>query len=292
MPNRLALVGAVFAAIAALLGPQRASADGNLVLYCAVQEEWCRNMVAAFERQTGIKVAMMRKSSGEFGICATPGNALDESMMHLSSINRIALGLAVFVMAPTSECAEPKYAFVTSEGAILCANYFAIKDGKAAVAAGDKSSLEKTGCVQVRGGLKVTVIDAPLSSSHINGMPTPSSDLPWRVRAYPPDNEADGVNAYVDPWEISTYAWATLPTSAGGGIMRGLNPVQFKSRADAERWYIQNVTDHMKPNVPHAVMGDNGGFQLLLGPAAYGLLDVACPISGKPSCVLLGQLPR
>src|SRR5271166_3337843 len=66
MPNRLELVGAVFAAIAALLGPQSASADGNLVLYCAVQEEWCRNMVAAFERQTGIKVAMTRKSSGEF----------------------------------------------------------------------------------------------------------------------------------------------------------------------------------------------------------------------------------
>jgi iron(III) transport system substrate-binding protein len=36
------------------------------VLYCAVQEEWCRNMVAAFERKTGIKVAMTRKSSGEF----------------------------------------------------------------------------------------------------------------------------------------------------------------------------------------------------------------------------------
>jgi len=66
MLNRLALAGAVFAAIAALLGPQRASAEGNLVLYCAVQEEWCRNMLAAFERQTGIKVAMSRKSSGEF----------------------------------------------------------------------------------------------------------------------------------------------------------------------------------------------------------------------------------
>jgi hypothetical protein len=65
MPNRLALVGAVFAAIAALLGPQRASADGNLVLYCAGQEEWCRNMVAAFERQTGIKVAMTRKGAVE-----------------------------------------------------------------------------------------------------------------------------------------------------------------------------------------------------------------------------------
>jgi hypothetical protein len=212
--------------------------------------------------------------------------------MNLSSFNRIALGLAVFVMAPTSEAAEPKYPFVTSEGAILCPGYSAIKDAKAAVAASDKSWFEKTGCIQVWGGLRVAVIEAPLSSSRINGMPTPSSDLPWRVRVYPTDNEADGVNVFVDPWEISTYAWATIPTSAGGGIMRGLKPVQFKSRADAERWYIQNVTDHMKPNVPHVVIRDDGAFQLLLGPAAYGLLDVACPISGKPSCVLLGQLPR
>jgi iron(III) transport system substrate-binding protein len=66
MPNRLALVGASFAATAALSGPQHASAEGNLVVYCAVQEEWCRNMVTAFERQTGVKVAMTRKSSGEF----------------------------------------------------------------------------------------------------------------------------------------------------------------------------------------------------------------------------------
>jgi len=45
--------------------PMLASAQGNLVVYCAVQEEWCRPMVAAFERKTGIKVAMTRKSSGE-----------------------------------------------------------------------------------------------------------------------------------------------------------------------------------------------------------------------------------
>src|SRR5207253_9837864 len=43
-----------------------ALADGNLVLYCTVQEEWCRAMVTAFERDTGIKVSMTRKSSGEF----------------------------------------------------------------------------------------------------------------------------------------------------------------------------------------------------------------------------------
>ena len=43
-----------------------AFAQGELVLYCTVQEEWCRPMVAAFEKATGIKVLMTRKSSGEF----------------------------------------------------------------------------------------------------------------------------------------------------------------------------------------------------------------------------------
>jgi iron(III) transport system substrate-binding protein len=49
----------------ALIVPGYAAAQGNLVLYCAPQEEWCRAMVTAFERKTGIKVAMTRKSSGE-----------------------------------------------------------------------------------------------------------------------------------------------------------------------------------------------------------------------------------
>ncbi len=51
--------------ILALLAPGFAAAQGNLVLYCAPQEEWCRAMVTAFERKTGVKVAMTRKSSGE-----------------------------------------------------------------------------------------------------------------------------------------------------------------------------------------------------------------------------------
>ncbi|MBB4041826.1 iron(III) transport system substrate-binding protein [Microvirga flocculans] len=42
-----------------------AQAQGELVMYCAVQEEWCRAMTTAFERETGIKVSMTRKSSGE-----------------------------------------------------------------------------------------------------------------------------------------------------------------------------------------------------------------------------------
>jgi len=42
-----------------------AQAQGNLVVYCGNVEDWCRTMVTAFERKTGIKVAMTRKSSGE-----------------------------------------------------------------------------------------------------------------------------------------------------------------------------------------------------------------------------------
>src|SRR3954464_11498713 len=42
-----------------------ARAEGELVVYCTVQEEWCRPMVAAFEKATGIKVLMTRKSAGE-----------------------------------------------------------------------------------------------------------------------------------------------------------------------------------------------------------------------------------
>ncbi len=46
--------------------PLTAWAQGELVVYCTVQEEWCRPMVAAFEKATGIKVLMTRKSAGEF----------------------------------------------------------------------------------------------------------------------------------------------------------------------------------------------------------------------------------
>ena len=46
--------------------PLTAAAQGELVVYCTVQEEWCRPMVAAFEKKFGIKVLMTRKSAGEF----------------------------------------------------------------------------------------------------------------------------------------------------------------------------------------------------------------------------------
>ena len=50
----------------AMAAPLTAAAQGEVVVYCTVQEEWCRPMVTAFEKATGIKVLMTRKSSGEF----------------------------------------------------------------------------------------------------------------------------------------------------------------------------------------------------------------------------------
>ncbi len=42
-----------------------AQAQGELVLYCSVDENWCRVMSEAFQRETGINVLMTRRSSGE-----------------------------------------------------------------------------------------------------------------------------------------------------------------------------------------------------------------------------------
>ena len=64
MPYRRTLPLAAFAA-ALLVAPLAAQAQGNLTVYCSVQEEWCRPMMQAFERATGVRVAMTRRSSGE-----------------------------------------------------------------------------------------------------------------------------------------------------------------------------------------------------------------------------------
>jgi len=64
MKNRSLLRGILPAL--AFAAPLSAFAQGELVVYCTVQEEWCRPMMAAFEKSTGIKVLMTRKSAGEF----------------------------------------------------------------------------------------------------------------------------------------------------------------------------------------------------------------------------------
>jgi len=53
------------AAVAAIVTAAPARADGELTLYCSPQIEWCEAMITAFQKETGITVAMTRKSSGE-----------------------------------------------------------------------------------------------------------------------------------------------------------------------------------------------------------------------------------
>jgi iron(III) transport system substrate-binding protein len=55
-----------FAAAAMLLtAGTAAQAAEKLTLYCSPQIEWCQLVIAEFQKATGIKVAMTRKSSGE-----------------------------------------------------------------------------------------------------------------------------------------------------------------------------------------------------------------------------------
>ena len=48
-----------------LLFPDGAAAQGSLNVYCSVQAEWCQAIATEFQRQTGVKVAITQKGSGE-----------------------------------------------------------------------------------------------------------------------------------------------------------------------------------------------------------------------------------
>jgi iron(III) transport system substrate-binding protein len=62
----LAFSASVFAVVGALAGGiAPANAAGSLVIYCGMQEEWCRAATTAFQQKTGISVSMTRQSAGE-----------------------------------------------------------------------------------------------------------------------------------------------------------------------------------------------------------------------------------
>ena len=56
---------AAAALLSAGLSPVPVAAQGTLNLYCSVQVEWCQAIAAGFQKQTGIKVNMTQKGSGE-----------------------------------------------------------------------------------------------------------------------------------------------------------------------------------------------------------------------------------
>lgn len=62
MTHRTILAALVAAGVAA---GGTASAQGSLNVYCSAQVEWCQAVANAFQRETGIRVAMTQKGSGE-----------------------------------------------------------------------------------------------------------------------------------------------------------------------------------------------------------------------------------
>lgn len=65
MTERAALkILALLGGLLAFVGPARAQ-GGSLVMYCGVNEPWCRAVATAFQGQTGIRVDMTRQSNGE-----------------------------------------------------------------------------------------------------------------------------------------------------------------------------------------------------------------------------------
>ena len=60
----LSLVAVAIAGLVAATSNTAFAAD-RLTYYCSAEEEWCQLMAKEFEKATGIKVAMTRKSSGE-----------------------------------------------------------------------------------------------------------------------------------------------------------------------------------------------------------------------------------
>jgi iron(III) transport system substrate-binding protein len=59
--TRAAFLGGLLAFAAA--GP--VAAQGQVVVYCSMQEDWCNAAARGFEQASGIRVAMTRRSSGE-----------------------------------------------------------------------------------------------------------------------------------------------------------------------------------------------------------------------------------
>ena len=64
MKKRTWLKATVAVALLALTATA-ARAQGSLVMYCSVNEQWCRALATTFTQQTGIRVDMTRQSSGE-----------------------------------------------------------------------------------------------------------------------------------------------------------------------------------------------------------------------------------
>ena len=59
------LLGVVLAGGALLAMPQRAQAEEPVTVFCGFEIDWCEALKAAYEKTTGLKAAVSRKTDGE-----------------------------------------------------------------------------------------------------------------------------------------------------------------------------------------------------------------------------------
>jgi iron(III) transport system substrate-binding protein len=63
-PRRVVTAFAILV-LALLAGARIAAAEATLIMYCGVDESWCRAMTTEYQKQTGVNVQMTRMSAGE-----------------------------------------------------------------------------------------------------------------------------------------------------------------------------------------------------------------------------------
>lgn len=111
--------------------------------------------------------------------------------------------VAASLVAASSAFPQNRSAGFTTRpgGAILCPNYFAIKEAKAAAKAQDEKWFKSIGCVLAPEGWSVTLIDAPINRYDFK--------MIWYGWVFPPGS-TDRINFYFDQYDVATAALSTI----------------------------------------------------------------------------------
>jgi hypothetical protein len=154
---------------------------------------------------------------------------------------------------------DPQLGWQTRQGAILCQSYFAMKDAEAAANINDRKWFDQTGCLSVRAGLRLVIVDAP--------QPREIVDRVWRARVYLPNTGAASFDVYLRPSSAVNFA--------DGGT--------FKSKAEAQKALaLMRQRDKRSFNRDSTIdariieTADSSNVRLLIGPASYLALDLFC----------------
>jgi hypothetical protein len=119
---------------------------------------------------------------------------------------------------------DPTLPWQTREGGLFCANYFAIKDARAALEAQDQKWFQSTGCLIADAGRRVVLIDAPNVAGNVI----------WKGRVLDPVTK-DGVDTYFSEYDVVTF------------VRGGLFPTQDK--AEREFKELVAINNQGRPRV-------------------------------------------